>query len=376
MARGGRRAKRSRGATVYDVANRAGVSIATVSRVLREPERVTEATRAAVLAAVDELSYAPRASARGLAAGHAGVIGLYFAGFDPVEEPDPQVMHGGITIHDDPSMRRTDLSADLYMSALTRGALTAAWKNNTAIMIAIPAAIDEASRLVSIAGSVDGLVAMSRSIGEEALLQISRRIPLVVIAGGRTDDQLDHVTTNNRAGMTALTCHVLQVHGVTNVGYLGGPADSPDDVDRFAGFQDALASAQLPIPERPLERGDFTRPSGQHAVRALAEQDRLPRALLCGNDQMALGALDVLRAIGKRVPDDVIVTGFDGIEATQFSIPRLTTVHQPTAQLGMAAVDLLLKRLAEPDREPQSVMLGVDVLIRESCGCHRTDTTR
>jgi LacI family transcriptional regulator len=230
----------------------------------------------------------------------------------------------------------------------------------------------------NLAGRVDGMVTLSRTVPDDQLAHIARRIPVVVIAGPRTDDEYDHVSTDNAAGMRAMTEHVITAHGITDLAFIGGPSDSPDAKDRFDGHREALRAAGLRVPRGPRLRGDFTRSGGRAVGRALLAEGDLPRALICANDETALGVLDALTQAGVRVPEDVALTGFDGIDGTQLSSPRVTTVHQPMLELGRAAVDTLLRRLNDPQQAPESRTLPVEVLLRESCGClpvvpHETD---
>lgn len=145
------------------------------------------------------------------------------------------------------------------------------------------------------------------------------------------------MSVSNTEGMQALTAHLLETHRIAEPVFVAGPADSPDDAKRYPGFVQALASA-----------------------------GSLRRALVCGNDRMALGILDVFGPAGIRVPEDVIVTGFDGIEAGRLSTPRLITVHQPMADLARAAMWAMLSRLQRPDQPPITSRLPVEVLLRES----------
>jgi len=221
----------------------------------------------------------------------------------------------------------------------------------------------------NLAGRVDGMITLSRTVPERLLAHIARHIPVVVIAGTRAGDDYDHIGTDNVAGMQAMTQHIVESHGVRDLAFVGGPADSPDDHDRFEGFRMGLQAEGIEPSSEPLLRGDFTRSHGRMLGRRLVEAGRVPRALVCSNDQTALGVLDALLATGLRVPEDVIVTGFDGIDASQTSRPRLTTVRQPMRELGRAAVDTLLRRLGDPLMPPQTGTLPVTVLLRESCGC-------
>jgi very-short-patch-repair endonuclease len=164
-----------------------------------------------------------------------------------------------------------------------------------------------------VAGRVDGFAVLARTIATEDLELIARRLPVVMIAGPREIDHLDHVEVANTDGERELVTHLIVDHGVRRFAFVGGPADSPDANARFLGYRQALAGAGLPVADVPDSRGDFTQAGGRDATRRLLDLP-LPRALVYANDQMAIGGLDVLERRGVRVPEDVALVGFDGIQ--------------------------------------------------------------
>lgn len=362
----------SKAATVYDVADRAGVSIATVSRVLRSPDAVRPVTRERVLDAVTALGYVPSGSARGLAERRTGVLGLYFPGFDAAEEaPALDVLsdHAGrtppFTIVQDAAEAETAHPSMLFLDEVLRGAELEAWKQGFVLMVGVGRHDPDRSTVRDMAGRVDGLVVLARSVPDEVLARLARRIPVVVLSGPARGDTYDHVSVSNAEAMAELTRRVLEHTGDTPPAFLAGPADSPDGVERWEGFSAAISAAGIPLDDVTLLRGDFTRASGRRAAETLIA-DGLPTALMSANDQMALGALDAFRSAGVRVPEDLVVTGFDGIEAAALSRPRLTTVRQPMIELGRAAVQVLARRLEHPDSGPVAVRLPLEIIVRES----------
>jgi LacI family transcriptional regulator len=335
--------------TIYEVAKRSGVSTATVSRVMAEGKGFSTATGERVRATAAELSWVPNGPARGLASRRSGIVGLIF--------PDL----GG-------SGQAEDESA-LYVDQVIRGAERAATSVGNAVLIAATQS-DSGRRLAfSVAGKVDGLVVLARSLPDEELGALSKIVPVVVLANHRSRQGYDYVGADNRGGSRALTAHLISVHGYTDLLFLAGPDQSPDSEERFAGFRDALRHAGLPAPHRPEGNGGFTEAGGDQAIRALIARGRRPRAVVCGNDEMALGALTALRAARLRVPADVAVTGFDDISAGRHVRPALTTVRQPMRDLGEQSVRLLLDRIADAEAEQQSVVLPTELIIRRSCGC-------
>jgi len=353
--------------TVYDVATLADVSIATVSRVLRSPDAVKEGTRERVLDAVRSLGYVPSASARGLAARRTNVIGLFFPGHDAHDEPQPALAAGDGDVPIVTDDAEADDTVNLYFDEVLRGAELEAWRRGFALMVTAGRGTSREALVSDIAGRVDGLAVLARTVPDDLLTQVARRIPVVLLAGPRSADGLDHVSVSNGPGMRTIAGYLLQRHGVRDLVYVAGPADSPDDAERLDGFHEALDAAGLDRASVPVLRSDFTRTGGRAIANRLVDAGSLPRAVVCSNDETALGVLDVLAARGIRVPEDVMVTGFDGIAAGRMSHPTLTTVHQPMAELGRAAVQAITARLEQPMLPPQSLTLPVEVMLRGSC---------
>ncbi|MGY5765143.1 LacI family DNA-binding transcriptional regulator [Brachybacterium sp. DNPG3] len=355
--------------TVYDVAREADVSIATVSRVLRQPEKVSAATRARVLEAVSALGYVPNASARGLAGRRTGVLGLLIPGHDiPSDSRRAPAEAGEVVFLDDRDDGSSEQYAARYFEQLLRGAEAAAWRSGFALLVAAGTSVSRDVVLHDLAGRVDGLAVVSRTIPDDLLAQAAARIPLVEVAGRSDDDApADSIGVDNRGGMSALVRHVLAVKPPGPLLYLEGPPTSPDAAGRDRGFHDAIAGSAEPW---DAVLADFTWRGGHRAVRAhlAGASGRPPAAVVGANDQSALGALAALREAGVRVPEDCVVTGFDGIDESRHSSPPLTTVRQPMIDLGIQAVDLLLRRIGEPDAEAVHRRLPVDVLLRASCG--------
>jgi LacI family transcriptional regulator len=348
--------------TVYDVAERAGVSIASVSRVLRNPDSVKEQTRERVLEAVRHLGYVPSANARGLAARRTNVIGLFFPGHDDVEgfEGPLVAASGGVTTVRDDATTEPE-THNYYFDEVLRGAEIEAWRRGFALMVAAGRGASREAIVNDIAGRVDGLAVLARTVPDELLAHVARRISVVVLAATRGTDEFDHVSVNNAPGMRALTEHVLGT-GARRLLYIAGPEDSPDDRERREGFRSAIEVAEGVAVD--VARGDFSRVRGREIAMAI---DHLPDAIVCSNDQTALGVLDAMARRSIRVPEDVMVTGFDGIAAGRHSSPRLTTVHQPMVELGRAAIQALTARLDDPSMDAQSLVLPVQVVLRESC---------
>jgi len=186
----------------------------------------------------------------------------------------------------------------------------------------------------------------------------------------------DDISVDNRGAMRSLVDHLIGHHGYTDLVFVGGPALAPDSRERFAGYRDALRDHGLPAPRNPDAEGGFTEVGGIRAVTALLAQREAPRAVVCGNDEMAIGALSVLRGAKLAVPSDVAVTGFDDIASGRHVRPALTTVRQPMRDVGDLAVRMLLERIVAPDAKRRTVVLPTGLMVRRSCGCGARTTTR
>lgn len=345
--------------TVYDVAERSGVSIATVSRVYRNPDSVRAATRERVMAAARELGYVPSGNARGLASRSTGVLGLCFPDY-----ADP----GTADIEDDDA-------AMLYSDQIIRGMERAARRHGYALLIAASLEGGPESLVAKVAGRVDGFAVLARTVPTEELEVISRRQPVVMLAGPRADpslDHLDHVEVANEDGQYELSRHLLNDHGLRRLAYIGVDESSPDVEARFRGFRRACAEAGVDAGTQPaLRMPMMTQAEGARAADLLCDATgERPEAFVFANDQMAVGALQALERRGVRVPDDIAVTGFDGIPLSRIVRPSLTTVRQPMVRLGEQAAELLIDRLrGEAGADPVSLMLPVSLARRASCGC-------
>ena len=345
--------------TVYDVAERSGVSIATVSRVYRNPDAVRPETRERVLAVARDLGYVPSGSARGLASRSTGVLGLCFPDYS-----DPDV---------EAAAADDDDAAMLYSDEIIRGMERAARRHGYALLIA--GSLQGGSEVAKVAGRVDGFAVIARTVATAELEAIARRQPVVMLAGPREDvdgaDHLDHIEVANFDGQRDLTRHLIEDHGLRRLAYIATGEDSPDVQARFQGFLAACHAAGVEVDDEPALRVWMTQAEGARAADVLCERGgELPQAFLFANDQMAVGALHALERRGVRVPEDVVVTGFDGIPLSRLVRPPLTTVRQPMLRMGEAAVDLLVERLSgRRTGDPVSMMLPVTVVPRASCGC-------
>jgi LacI family transcriptional regulator len=344
----------SAGPTVYQVAERAGVSTATVSRVMNGTGRVLPGTTSRVLAAVAELGYLPSGAAQDLASRRTAVLGLCF--------PD---------LVNDQDLAETD--APYWYDEVIRGMERAARRSGYALLIAASHESDNIQLVLTVAGRCDGLVVLAHTVPVQMLEHIAMRIPVVVLAApreqGETAGLLDHLSVANETGSYEVTAHLADQHGYAQIAFIAGPPGSPDSAHRFAGFRRAVTERRLPAPRQPQCHADFTTAGGRRAARDLLADGAVPQALVCANDQLAIGVLGTLQQAGLRVPEDIALTGFDGIQLSEHLRPSLTTVAQPMRTLGATAVRLVQERIANRTQPARSVQLPVGLVLRRSCGC-------
>jgi len=357
--------------TVYDVAERAGVSIATVSFTFRRPEKVKVSTREAVQAAAHALGYVPSANARGLARGRTGALGLY--SFDYLLGSTEAACRVADRRRADATVVRLDVNEDLrlfplYVDEVQRGVELECRRRGYALMIGAGGDANGEAVVADIAGRVDGLAVFPGTVPVEVLRHIARRIPVVELSEPSHDDSLNHVTVDNVAGMRSLTHHLITEHGLRDLNFVGA-LDSSDNRARFKGFRSALRAAGIRPPRAPSAPCGGQRERAAVVVGDLLERGALPDGFVCVTDQEALALMEALSEAGVELPREVAVTGFDGIVAGRVARPQLTTVRQPMELMGRAVVDILVDRLARPDEPPESRQLPVQVVFRESCGC-------
>lgn len=347
----------TRRVTVYEVAQRAGVSIATVSFAFTRPEKIKASTAERVLAAADELGYVPSASARGLASGRTGAIGLY--AYDYVLEPP--------TGRSDLDIAQASRLFPLYVDEVQRGVQLESRRRGLALLIGGSRPTANIPDIVEAAGRVDGLIVFAGALSVSHLEQAVARIPVVELGGEVRAEGVRTVLANNGRGMAVLVEHLLGTHGHRRFAYFG-ELGTEEFRDRHRAFTAALEAASLPVPEvRRSHAGDDS--TTEVSISELIAEGDLPDAIVCDTDQSALVAIDALRRAGLEVPRDVAVTGFDGIVAGQLSSPALTTVRQPMTRVGETAVALLASALDGPPSSPPETELRSDFLLGASCGC-------
>lgn len=329
--------------TIHTVAERAGVSTATVSRFLNGSTRVSEETAAKVQCAIDELDYVPNASARGLAMNTTGTLALIF----------PKL-------------------SGPFFSEVIRGAEIGARETGYHLLIYGASSGTTPNRnqtLELLATKADGLILASELISTTHIQSLQRRRVAVVVLGGKPEGiSVDSVRPDDFGGAVKAIDHLIE-HGYRRIAMISGPITRRHTDDRRMGYQTALHTHGLPCYPELMTAGAFDEESGYAAMRRLLQHKPGPDAVFAANDQMAIGAMAAVRESGLRVPDDIAMIGFDDIEPARYVQPALTTVHQDMLGQSQYAVRLLVSRIDRSEGEIETKVMPTHLIIRRSCGC-------
>ncbi|WP_309108723.1 LacI family DNA-binding transcriptional regulator [Arthrobacter sp.] len=350
-----------KGPTVYDVAERAGVSIATVSFAFSQPHRVRESTRNSVLDAARELGYVPSASARGLAKGRTGALGLFsFDYLNLLPEAAGDGAKSGSEADEDCRL------FPIWVDEVQRGVELECFSRGYALMIGGGNKASGERAVTDIAGRVDGLIVFARTIPAEVTRRISARIPVVELSDPEGESSLHRVTIDNASGIGQLMEHLIGFHRFRRFMFVSIP--NAENEARYNAYSAVLAAHGLEV-QPPLESRPGASAVTAELIAELQDSGSLPDCFVCANDEEALVVLETLKAAGIPAPAQVAVTGFDGIVAGRLVRPSLTTVRQPMELIGRTAVDILIDTLTDPPATPSHRQLPVSLAVRESCGC-------
>jgi LacI family transcriptional regulator len=319
------------------VAQRAGVSPSTVSRILNGTAVVSDEKRAAVDEAVAKLGFVPNPVARGLAGGRTLSIGVVSQAID-------SPFYGA-------ALRGIEMELDaagyspLFMSGHWRA--------------------DEEARCIDVLKSrrVDGLIVLTGRLADSALRSVARALPVVVTGRYLKAGNLLSMDFDNREGARQAAQHLIDL-GHRRIAFISGDPEHPDAVDRLQGYRSAIEAAGLRFDPALVLAGNFTEHSGLLAVERLLDSRTRFSAILAANDQMAFGAALGLHRRGRRVPDDVSLVGFDDVAGSLYMVPPLTTVHNPIQEIGQLAARAMLGLLA--GERPAVEVPAPRLIVRES----------
>ena len=319
------------------VARLAGVSASTVSRILNGTAVVSEAKKQAVTDAIAQLGYVPNPVARGLAGGRTLSVGVVTQAID---SPFYGVALRGI---------EEQLGAAGFNCLFVSGH----WN-----------ATEEARCIDTLrARRVDGIIVLTGRLSDAALRQVAKHLPVVVTGRRLSAPQLFALNFDNFEGARLATHHLLAL-GHRQIGFICGDLDHPDANERLRGYRSAIEAAGIAYDPDIVVPGLFDEESGLVAVGRLLDGGKRITAVMAANDQMALGACLGLHRRGLRVPQDMSVVGFDDLANSRYSVPPLTTVHQPAYELGQQAAAAMLQLLR--GERPTGELPPPQVIMRES----------
>jgi DNA-binding LacI/PurR family transcriptional regulator len=326
--------------SIKDVAAAAGVSHSTVSRALNNSPRVSQETSERIRRIAEEAGYSGSAIARSLATRRTKTIGVVVT-----------------TI------------ADPFAAGIVIGIEEIAGNNGYSVFLANSNA--DPDRELRVVRSfeerrVDAIIVLASRVGALYLTLLSRlRVPIVMINNQHPSEFVHSVCIENTHGARTATAYLLSL-GHRRIGYIGDRNGRQSDTERFAGYRDALDSADLPFQPDLVQYGDSTPDGGVQAMSILLRMPEPPSAVFCYDDMTALGAIRAARSAGCRIPEDISIVGFDDLPIVRFTDPPLTTIRQPMAKMGCLAMEAVLDLLGGSGLSHDIKVKG-ELIERSSC---------
>ncbi len=327
--------------TIKDVAKVAGVSHATVSRVINNTTKVADDKRERILDAMDRLGYVPNMQARSLAGGRTKVIGLLVPDIGNgytgtiIEGIDAE-----LSAHDYDMMLYTThhrkVKEPIYVQSLTQGMAAG-------LLLLLP--VDPSAYL-------------------EGLRR--KKFPYVVIDHQGFDNFSSTVGATNRQGVYDGITYLIEL-GHRRIGFVSGPDMMSCSMERLAGYRAVLNDQGISYDDRLIVPGNHTQLGGYKACVQLLDLEKPPSAIFAANDVSAFGVIDAARARGMHIPDDISIMGFDDIPQAGWMTPALTTVRQPLFAMGRQAAKMLFEFIEEPKGPMRRLQLSTELVIRETC---------
>ncbi len=329
-------------ASMNEVAKRAGVSIATVSRVLNNSDNVNEETRMKILKAIKDLKYQPSRVAKRLRSKSisSNLLGVLIP----------------------------DIQNPFYVDVL-RGIEDVAYKNNYAIIMCNYGQDDKKEVMyldILQSESIDGLIAAPVSENDQRLKDIIKNgMPVVCVDRGLSGIDVDIVWVNNEEGAYNAVNHLIK-SGYKRIAYISGLPSIPSSRMRESGYRKALENSKLFAPEL-VKYGNSSYDSGVNLCAELLDMPNPPDAIFTGNNLITLGALETIHKQKKQIPKDVAIVGFDDMFWSSSLNPPLTAVRQPAYEIGKRAGELLIQRISDPQRSCIQMTLNTELMVRSSC---------
>jgi LacI family transcriptional regulator len=330
-------------ATIADVAKRAGVSIATVSRFINETAPVAEKTASQVQAAIMELEYMPSAAAKSLASRKTDTLGLLLP----------------------------DISSDFF-PPMFRGIEAGARESGFGLLISTQGGAGPRTGLYRPLGehNSDGLLIFTDSLNETELTRLyNLNFPMVLLYQSPPQGlNIPYVAFENKSGSYKLVEHLIKVHDCHQIAFLRGLEGHEDSYWRELGYREALAAYGLPIDPALVVEGGFSEEEGRLRLERWLNEGLGIDAIFAGDDSTASDVITILKQAGKLVPEDIAVVGFDDIPTSRYLTPSLTTVRAPIETAGYRAARHLVQLIRTRSVEP-FILLPTELVVRCSCGC-------
>ena len=333
--------------TIKDVANIAGVSYQTVSRVINNNEQVADSTRERVLAAISQLNFRPNLAARSLPSNKSYVIGFVIPYDSDYLIRDPNLLA---------QISGADIEAAKHGYNLLLSTAGASKSGITAY-----------ERFLS-HQVADGVLVVETAFNQQGSeLLLEQDVPHVFVGYHPDDVKAGSVHTDDRSGAKSATQYLLS-KGYRRIGLINGPATGAVSTmqERFLGYREALQDADLAFEPALMVYGDYTRSGGKAAMTQLLNRQDSPDAVFALNDRMAMGAIHAIQSAGLSVPDDIAVVGFDDVPAASDFSPALTTVCLSSRDIGQEAARLLFNLILDAPVEQREITLPAKLIIRQS----------
>jgi LacI family transcriptional regulator len=329
--------------TLDVIAEMAGVSRSTVSRVINGDKRVKESTRQKVQEVINSLNFQPNIAARSLAAGRTGIIGLV-------------IPAGATTLFTDP-----------FFPQLIQGISAACNANDHSVMlwIAEPAYELRTIRQILHCGLLDGVIVSSMLIDDPIVQSLHDSNMPFILVGRHPHLDVNYLDIDNFSGAVEATSYLIR-GGYKRIATITGPQNMIAGLDRYRGYCHALQTHGIDLEKDLVVEGDFTEAGGYAGMEKL--YPLRPDAVFVATDLMAIGALRALRDCNLRVPDDIALVGFDDAPAAKLTDPPLTTMRQSPYAMGYKTLETLLEIIRDPDKHTRQVVLKAELVIRKSCG--------
>ncbi len=333
-------------ATIKDVAKEAGVSIATVSRIVNDIHgQYNEKTKKGVVETIEKLGYQPNAIARSLRNRKTRTIGFMVPGLQS------------------------------FFAEILEGVQSVARKKGYSIVLCntdYDPKQEEAYVVNLLERRVDGVIFTSGVMKDEHILRLKEEgIPIVLIEKFMENSDIPAIVIDNILAAKKAVKHLLSL-GYRNIGYISAPLELVPLRDRFEGYKQALLESGVPYDssvvyiEKTIKKEDLR--SGYKIMKRILQQGNFPRAFFIVSDTLAIGAIKAIKDFGMRIPDDIAIVGFDDIDIASFSDPPLTTMIQPKYQMGVKGMERLIKTMNGVKLRKKEIRMDVEIAVRESCG--------